>query len=533
MTRNLVKILLGVLMSCCVFSGCTIYSETRNKQGQALKEAYSKVELKKQFEMPRTNRANILAQQLATIDALEAVRREGLVRAVATGRGPNNTVLAQLNMVSALSGADAILGAGVSGGTIAEQLATRKTRSAAFGEWTAYETQANDIRKYIANYVQPQFIFQRVGQPTCKDIQTGSAAKLAVDKWIADRNGTVPGVLLRNSLTILEQNCKALQAVLARQSATKIGGALAHVLQALADEETRFENLKKRTEAERTAVESELAKRDEAEERGDGKGVRDAAGRVQELLAKIKTAEDVFSIQFISDKEQDGLDEFLTTVKDTPTGGTPKAGSSKAAMALVLFPDLITATQKKLGETDKVSLAPLVMQKNISRIKHDAATRDIATRKLRIDLLTRQADLLRQQVVKLVEQDNVIAQMPAELLRMPMTEVLAAPGNADPANSKGHRPSIDQKMAVWTSLATYIDQGTRTGGEVAKTGLKLNALESEILLGYSEANVMQWDALIGSSVDQLATYGGAGIKAEQFTALINSVTLLWIGAGVN
>jgi hypothetical protein len=510
-----------------------MYSETRDKQTKALKESYSKVNLKQQFEVARKNRENILTQQLTTVDSLEIVRREGLIRTIATGRSQQDSVLAQLNRLSSLSGADDVLGAPVSGSTIAEQLASRSKRSRALTSWTKDDVQAKAIRDSIARFVEPEFIRQSVAQPTCADMQTESKAKTSVKKWIADRANTVPGQLLEGALKALGDQCKQLQAVLVRQAATKIGGALAKVLETLAKEESDYSNLKKRTETDRIAVNSTLAMRDEAEEKGDSTGVREAAEKVSELLAKLKVAKDVFSVQFISDKEQDALNEFLTTVKDTAEGESPKPGSGKAAMAIVLFPDLMNDAKKKLDDTNKVSLTPLVLQKNISKITYDAATRDIETRELRIAFLKQQAALLRQQVDKFSELDNVIATMPPELLRMPMTEVLAPPKSSTSVKSKEFQPTLDHKMSVWTSLATYIDYATRTGGDVAKIGFKLNALESEILLGYSEANVTQWDTLIASNVDQLAMYGGAGIKVEQITALINSVSLLWIGAGVH
>lgn len=302
-------------------TGCAMYSETRDKQGTALKEAYSKVDLKAQFEVPRKNRANILAQQLATVDSLEAVRREGMIRTVAAGRDQNDTVLAQLNVMSSFSGADDVLGERVSGGTLEQQLKSRTERSAALTVWSKDDAHAKQIREIIANYVQPEFIRQAVAQPTCKDIQTQSKAKQAVDKWIADRAGSARGQSLEGSLTFLTAKCKELKAVQDHQAATKIGGGLAKVQEALAKEATDYKNLKERTEADRTAVNSAFARRDEAEEKEDSIGVSEAAKKVEELLGKIKLAEDVFSVQFISDKEQDALDEFLATVKDTPEGG--------------------------------------------------------------------------------------------------------------------------------------------------------------------------------------------------------------------
>ena len=59
------------------------------------------------------------------------------------------------------------------------------------------------------------------------------------------------------------------------------------------------------------------------------------------------------------------------------------------------------------------------------------------------------------------------------------------------------------------------------------------AAKYETALGYAEANAAQWNALISGGVDQLADYGASGVRAEQITALLNSLTLLWIGVGVN
>lgn len=514
-------------------TGCAMYSETRDKQGKALQEAYSKVDLKGQFEVPRKNRANILAQQLATVDALESVRREGMIRTVAAGRSDKDTVVAQLNAMSALSGADEVLGHTVSGDTLEKQLASRSARSAALKTWTQHADAAQVIRNNIRNIIEPGFIRQAVAQPTCKDIRTESKAKQALDKIIDDQPGSLSSQELRASLIMLTKKCSELKKEEDGQLATKIGGALAKVQELIDKEETDYRNLKGRTEAERTAAKAALAERDQAEEKGDGDGVAAAAAKVEALLKKIKQAEDVFSIQFISDQEQDALNEFLTTLKETQEGKAPKAGSSKAAIALALFPKLMKDAQEKLDDAGKASLTPLILQKNISQIMYDAATRDIETRSTRISLLKQQEAILLQQVRKYTELDDTIAKMDHRLLRMPMTVVLAAPEKSAAGKSKAFEPSIDDKISVWRSLATYTDQGTRAAGEVAKIGFKLNALESEILLGYAEANVTQWDALISSNVSQLATFGGAGIKVEQITALINSVSLLWIGAGVH
>jgi len=67
-------------------SGCsTLYSETRDKQGKAAKEAWAAVDLAGQISTARKNHAALLAKQLETESALARARRDQLARAIATG----------------------------------------------------------------------------------------------------------------------------------------------------------------------------------------------------------------------------------------------------------------------------------------------------------------------------------------------------------------------------------------------------------------------------------------------------------------
>jgi len=64
-------------------------------------------------------------------------------------------------------------------------------------------------------------------------------------------------------------------------------------------------------------------------------------------------------------------------------------------------------------------------------------------------------------------------------------------------------------------------------------GFQRSAIGYERALSYAESNVTQWNTRITASVDQMAEFGAAGIKKEDVIALVNSLTLLWIGVGVN
>jgi hypothetical protein len=507
--------------------GCALYSETRDKQGQALKEAYSKVDLKGQIEVPRKNRATLLSQQMATVDMNARIQRDGIIRVLATGTADKHTVIGQLDTVSRLAGADAVLGSPATG-TDQAPLQSRTQRVAAYNAWIKAGDEVKNLRDRIRQGPQAQFRFVSLPAPTCEDLKPDTKSRVALDKWLAEndaKNGSIAG----NAIKAMTPLCKEYADALQTQNSIKVAGMLGQVLARLETEKTKLEDLQAKTAALRAEVDKTLVERADAEEKGKGEEVRAAAEKVQDLLEKIKMADDIFSVQFISDKEQDALNEFLGTITDAPAGKTPPADSPKAAMALVLFPDLFDQAKKQLANADKASLVPLILQKNLSKIAYDSVTREIETRKLRISILEQQATLLRQQVVTFIEVDNLVTSKNfAPLLQKPMVNVLQPTSTSSTA-----AVDDDQRIWVWKAAAMSTDAGVRHGSEVSKLQFKLNALENEITLGYAEANITQWNTLVSSNVDQMATFAATGIKTEQILALINSLTLLWIGVGVN
>ena len=63
-------------------SGCaSLYSETRDQQGKAAKEAWQKVDLSAQIATPRKSHAALLAKQLELEDNLAIAQRNNLARA--------------------------------------------------------------------------------------------------------------------------------------------------------------------------------------------------------------------------------------------------------------------------------------------------------------------------------------------------------------------------------------------------------------------------------------------------------------------
>ena len=66
----------GALAILTALSGCSVfYSETRDKQGQAAKAAWEKVDLTTQVSLARKNHAALLADQLKATDEIASAQR--------------------------------------------------------------------------------------------------------------------------------------------------------------------------------------------------------------------------------------------------------------------------------------------------------------------------------------------------------------------------------------------------------------------------------------------------------------------------
>jgi hypothetical protein len=101
--------------------------------------------------------------------------------------------------------------------------------------------------------------------------------------------------------------------------------------------------------------------------------------------------------------------------------------------------------------------------------------------------------------------------------------VLAAFGSSDK----------NKKEQLYDGAARYLDALNRLEARRYKLEYMRLAATHELSLTYSEVNLKQWEALIGTTVTQVADYSAGGIKAEDITNLINAAALIYIGVGVN
>ncbi|MGE5490312.1 MAG: hypothetical protein ACM31P_03405 [Actinomycetota bacterium] len=510
-----------------------MYSEARDKQAQAAKAAWDKVDLKSQIEVPRKNRVAILAEQLATEDGLSKVKRDALIRGVVTAApGTTNSKPEDGTVAGQLANIEALVKPGSVTGLELDAFNPKGSRATRAKKLEAWRKARRDEALAQRNYDDLQAEFARFGlsEPACDGILAGDAKTRAkVAAWIAKH--PKPGPAVQGAMVLANSACSNLNiAHAAVEAAQPKGGQLGAVYAQLADEKQALEDLKSKKAAEREEVTDALEDGADAVEKGDRARVMAAAAKLKKNFDILIEAQDPFSIEFVSAKKQESIDKFLAAVADTSTDKAPPADTSRAALALILFPKFFDNAEKEMADADTVSLAPLVLQKALAKIDQDVAARDIATRYARIALLQQKLDVLTRQADAYYDVDAVATSMTDASLKTPIKVMLASDADKPVAGSS---PTLDERVRIWKLFAKYIDTGTRLEAESRKIDYRLLALANEQQLTLAESNVAQWNTLISANIDQMAAFGASGIKAEQIVSLINSLSLLWIGSGVN
>jgi hypothetical protein len=494
-------------------SGCgTFYSETRDKQGSDAKEAWGKVDLASQVAVPRQNHAALLSKQLEVAESLAVGRRDQLARSMVTG-GTVKQKLANPTRADL------------------ERLAQSADRAT---QWLAALDDEAFARRSLEKF---ETEFKRAGLelPSCGAIETAEAAA-AIDAWLAAHPTRVEVVRASRSGAI--QACKDPR--LTKADTVTLGGSEIQLTRTAANRAAadlrakRAISLNARNEFRAAKAEYDRAAADAA---GNAPGatekVRAAAKKLEGLVGRLADVGDVFGVMFLSKEQKDSLDGLLSTVADTPAGKAPPADSSKAVLALVLIPELVDKAQKALADARKPDLVPFVLAKNLTQIRADAAARDVETQERRVLLLQQKSDRQTERLRALRDaNDNLLSVQPS-LLDADVAEALAPVRETPASTDAAGKRRLEDKIRLWKAAAFYLHAQAQLRAEVEKVDYQVNALEHERVLAYAESNIAQWNTLISSSVDQMAEFGASGIKKEDIVALINSLTLLWIGKGVN
>lgn len=490
-------VLLTILLttSSSALSSITFYSEERDAQTQATKDAWAKVDLNAVVQVPRSNLSKLLSEQLAAVSDSSHARQKALVQMIATSNArqvgidgtDGQTLFGQLDVildrhaiaacakgscVTTIEGRTAWRGLLLKAATAQSQMEALESRRKRVGKATSCTTPSDD------------------------DVKKRCAA-------LAEAN---------MSLKTFNPHLGWVKAQEAADDAS----------QKLADAQKSADELK-------AAITADLKIASENAESRDGQmvaKVAEAAQRLKSNLDKLIALQkkDVFHFELMSQVKQDAANAFLTTLSNSKDGTPPPATSPKAAMAVVLFAQFFDNTSAKLKQTEEAGIAPIVLEKEVARLQQESALADIAVRKARATLLQQRASVLRNQFDLLVQAEDARGALPPAIGNALVEDALL--------NTKKKKVDDDQRQALWLALGHYLRLDA-TQSTVATIDLKLSATDHMAELAYTEANIHAWKSLIDAHINQLTAWSKAGIKGSDITSTLNSIAAWWIAFGVN
>ena len=503
-------------------TGCAIYSDARDKQGQAAKEAWGKVDLAAQLAVPRQNQQTLLDERLKLEDELWSQRRSRL--ALLLTRGKVSDFQARLK-----EDAERLIG---DKHTLDELNKAQRDRRTAKETYRLATSGARAAGLTI---------------PSCELVLSAKhgaeperAKALAALRAIVAAAPAPVAAYAQSATEDRSNDCGVLAAGLGT-----FGGELGTAQEALRTDELALKESRLRAEMvqaeyKQAVAEYQIAAKQfltEVDSEGDTdvarKKIDAALTKAGDVLNTLKDAQDSFSVKLLSEARLESLDRFLSTYTDVRNGKGSPANASKAAIALALFPDLQKKAQKVLADLQKPNLIPLTLQKGIEKARLDGAQRDI-------DIVNTRLALRQAHIDALLAQGNAYWQVSGALANAATQRYVSEPVfkgllplTAVEAQDRSDAGPVEGKKNLWMAMALYLDAEGTLRADAVKAEHRIVALSYGQAASLAESNLNQWKALIEPSVDLMAVYGASGLKSSDIAAFLNTLTLLWIGVGVN
>lgn len=505
-----------------VTAGCAIYSETRDKQGQAAKDSWGKVDLAALLSVPRQNQQALLDERLKLEDELWLQRRGRLAQLLA--RLKVSDFRTRIN-----ADAKRLLG---------DQGSLDDLNKAQLALRTAKESYRLDTSGALA---------AGLTVPSCDVVLT---AKKGAGSDKARAQATLneiaaaapPGAAdyVKRVNEDRNDNCSILA-----KSLGDFGGELGQAQAALKRDQDELRASRVQAEMVQAAYKKAVTEYEEVAKQfaasaanGDNTdGIRSkldtALTKAGDALAVLKDAQDSFSIKLVSEARLDSLDRFLSTYTDVRDGKGSPENANRAAIALAVFPDLRAKAQKVLSDLEKPNLVPLTLQKGVEKAKLDGAQRDIDVINTRLALRQAHVDALAAQGNAYWQVNGALSNAAVQKFDSTVMFKALQPLTAKETEDRGDNGPVEGKKLLWMATALYLDAEGRLRAEGVKAEHRIVALSYEQAASLAESNLGQWKALIDPSVELMAAYGSSGLKSTDIASFLNTLTLLWIGVGVN
>lgn len=505
--RALLVLLVFALSGC---GGLRLYSETRDKQGQAAAKAWSEVDLKAFFAAERDNDAKLLEQEIATSARRIAADRDVTIRDLA--RRPVNEFPGYYDdRLVKLIGGDT---------PIADRTALEKSVSEARNasrEIVRWGDELDRDYSFLAQMDVPRF--------ACDDLMQPDQG--AVSAWAAEHPDDARKARVR--LSAAKVNCEKVAASKKsyRDALKRLaGGELPKLVSELEKTEAEFamdQTALRKHQGQYAAAlaqyKAEVAKKDPG--RSSKEQLAELAGKVESALKAIEALPDSFRDKFIAEERIKAINDLLADLK---AGDAPGPDASKIEVAVLLLPQLADDVRAVAGAGKGTGVVPLLIKRDVEQARLNAAQLQLTTSEYRIALRS-------AAVESALAEAHYINRARAIFLGTPKATGL------DNVNKPFHEAwsglTTQQKFALLDSVGLYLDAVGRQRAFTERLQRTQYALSKKQASGLSEINAGMWSSLIGATVGQAAEFAASGFKASDFAGILSTLGIVWIGYGVN
>lgn len=261
----------------------------------------------------------------------------------------------------------------------------------------------------------------------------------------------------------------------------------------------------------------------------------DAFTKLKNAVTKLKGFDDKLSLKLISEERLSAIDEALGSLLSPKAAGSEgETDKDRAGRALQRLAETADGWNAAKASAAEVLGRPLLVQQEVERLQVQALNRAIGVDAVEIDWRRRLAALTQEQADRYLTASNALKNI-SEADGGLATVIHGSDGDKaakPPVAGKAPAP-LDVRTRVMGAVADYGYAIGHLQGQYEAAALQLQAVEGMRNLDVAESNLRQWEVLIGTNVDLLASWAAAGIKAETISRGINALLLLWIGYGVN
>lgn len=464
-----------------------LYNEARDKQGEAAAKAWSSVDLKTYFQSQRVERKKLLQAELDSVALHTMTRRENALRVAANGTVKDFEITLANELASLVDGGSDRLDAWDSD----NRALTIRRKDTAFS-LGLLSLHAPAISSCAAALQSATILPARAN-----GYLTASKAACVEEKAVSDR------------ISKHEKDLGGAHSVRIEEEAKRIAAAKTNSIE-------KTNQYKTALKAYQDAINSTPAKDRKASE-----AIAEAGGALHRALTALLELEDKFGYarESVAREKVNTLGELLEKVE---TGADPGKDAGHNEVEALLLPKIADDLQTITTLNRATPKAALIMRRDIEKGRADVAALEIAYAERRVALSRAVLGSRLQEALLIRSAQKKLA--PATKSPPVLAQTIAT------ALSKG---DAKVKAALIGASGDYLDAIGRQRAHTQQLETLKTAVAHERSISYAENSADQWSALIGSTVGQAAEYAAGGQKLSEYKDLIQTLTLFWIGRGVN